>query len=103
MSYAFVQVLPGFSAEAYARVVQALGDEPYEGLIVHLAGPCAVGWRIIEVWRSEDDYVRFERNRLRDALVAVDAFSGTSPPQFEWLELAHIVVGEPDEIHKLSL
>src|SRR5690606_38635536 len=70
MTYAYVQVLPGFSAERYEQVVRTLGPGPYEGLLAHLAGPCADGGRIIQVWRDADDYARLERSRLGDALAA---------------------------------
>ncbi|HEY8340512.1 MAG TPA: hypothetical protein VIK95_11610 [Egibacteraceae bacterium] len=102
MTYAYVQVLPGFSAERYEQVVRALGPGPYEGLLAHLAGPCADGWRIIQVWRDADDYARFERSRLWDALAETGAMSGSQPPQFEWLSLSHVVVGGPAEIDDLA-
>jgi hypothetical protein len=95
MTYAFVQVLPDLTPERYARVVAALGDGPFEGLVVHLAGPCEAGWRIIQVWRSAQDYSRFARAALWPALGSSGALAGASPPLFEWLEVAHVVVGEP--------
>lgn len=92
--YAFVQVLPGFGAPDYGRVVSALGTCTFPGLLVHLAGPCEDGWRIIQVWESEDAYARFEREHLWQALSDSEAMAaGTAPPLFEWLEVQHVIAG----------
>jgi hypothetical protein len=91
--YAFVQILPGFSADAYARVRRELGDEPFDGLVVHLAGPCEGGWRVIQVWRTADDYARYERGRLWAALNRAGVLSGSSAPVLERLDITHVLIG----------
>jgi hypothetical protein len=92
--FGFVQVLPGFSAQAYGRVIEALGREPLAGLVVHLAGPCAEGWRIVQVWRSADDHARFERERLMPALAETGAFGAvTRAPLVEPVEVSHVLLG----------
>ena len=82
--FAYVQVIPGFSAEAYAAVAGQLGERAWPGLVVHLAGPCAEGWRIIQVWESEAAFHAFARQRLQAALAQSSAMSRASgPPVFE--------------------
>jgi hypothetical protein len=93
-AFAFVQVLPGFSAEAYRRVLDAVGPEPLDGLIAHLAGPCPDGWRIIQVWRSAGHHARFERDRLWPALAEVGALAAVSAaPLVERLDVSHVLLG----------
>jgi hypothetical protein len=93
-AFAFVQVLPGFTAAAYERVLAALGPAPPDGLVAHLAGPCPDGWRIIEVWRSAGQHARFERERLWPALTAAGALAAVSAaPLVERLDLSHILLG----------
>jgi hypothetical protein len=92
--FAFVQVLPGFTAEAYDRVLAALGPAPLPGLVAHLAGPCPDGWRIIQVWHGAGDHARFERDRLWPALATAGAFAAVSAaPVVERLDLSHILIG----------
>jgi hypothetical protein len=94
-AFAFVQVLPGFSAEAYGRVRDALGPQPPDGLVVHLAGPCPDGWRIVEVWRSAQEHARFERDRLWPALADAGALAEvTAGPMVEPLQVSHVLLGD---------
>ena len=56
---------PEGSQEMYEQVRAELGlDEPAGG-IFHLAGPSPNGgWRVLEVWESEEDARRFLEERL---------------------------------------
>jgi hypothetical protein len=75
---------PDVSQEIYDKVRAHLGLEGKPaGGILHVAGPSPNGgWRVIEVWESEEDARRFVEERLRPALQAV-GFSGRPPqPQF---------------------
>ena len=76
--YAYCQEMPSATKEMATRVEAEVGDAPVAGLIAHVAGPTAVGWRIIDVWESEEDYHRFETERLHPALKI--ATSGQTPP-----------------------
>jgi hypothetical protein len=100
MSYAFVQLFPDYPPETYWRVVEELGDKPFEGLLAHLAGPYEGGWRILQVWRSVEDYARFERGSLLDALIAANAMQGASPPRIEWLDFDHVIVAGPADVRE---
>jgi hypothetical protein len=52
--YAWCQDMPGVSAEDYAELMANLGGAEKEaaGLAVHVAGPVAGGFRIVNVWES---------------------------------------------------
>ncbi len=76
--YAYCQEMPGVNEEMATKVDKEVGDAPVAGLIAHVAGPTAVGWRIIDVWESEVDYQRFVTDRLNPALQI--ATRGQTPP-----------------------
>jgi hypothetical protein len=68
---------PEGSQEGYDAVREKLGLEKPAGGIFHVAGPSPNGgWRVIEVWESEEDAKRFVKERLLPAFEAV----GTAPP-----------------------
>jgi hypothetical protein len=77
MAVAMIVDNPEGSQEAYERIRALLGVEQPAGGICHLAGPAPDGgWRVIEVWESEEDAQRFAKERLAPAAEAV----GTPPP-----------------------
>jgi hypothetical protein len=66
---------PEGSQEVYEKVREHLGlqDKPAGG-IFHAAGPGPNGgWRVIEVWESQEDADRFFKERLGPAFEAVGA------------------------------
>src|SRR6478609_6113867 len=64
MTYAFTQDVP-IDAAFYARVVELLGPERPEGLIIHLAIERPEGGlRYVDVWESEEHCERFTEDRL---------------------------------------
>jgi len=70
------------SQEIYDKVRAQLGLEAPAGGIFHVAGPSPNGgWRVIEVWESEEDAKRFFNERLKPAFEAVGV-SGPPQPQF---------------------
>jgi len=57
------------SRETYERIRRRLGSRKPAGGIFHIAGPGPNGgWRVIEVWESEEDAERFFRERYVPAL-----------------------------------
>lgn len=74
---------PEGSQELYDKLRKRLGLEAPAGGILHVAGPSPNGgWRVIEVWESEEDARRFLGERFGPALEAV-GFAGQRPqPQF---------------------
>ena len=75
---------PEGSQEIYDRVREQLGLEGTPaGGILHVAGPSPNGgWRVIEVWESEEDARRFFTERLFPAFEAVGAGAPQAQPQF---------------------
>jgi hypothetical protein len=71
--------MPGVTEETATKVEKEIGDAPIAGLVAHVSGPSADGWRIIDVWESEEDYQRFVVERLNPALQI--ATRGTPPPR----------------------
>lgn len=61
----------GVSQENYDSVLAKLGEEPPEGCLYHIAGPVEGGWRVIEIWDSEEAQRRFQKERLNPAFEAV--------------------------------
>jgi len=91
--YAFVEDIAA-SWERYSQLADALAGSPPPGLILHVAGPTDEGFRIIAVWESEEDWIRFLADRLgRDALEGLSY----APPVVRSLRPAHIVIGAKEE------
>jgi hypothetical protein len=68
------------SREIYERVRDVLGLEKPAGGIVHVAGPSPTGgWRVIEVFESNEDAQRFVE-RLKPAFEAVGGPSPAAAP-----------------------
>jgi hypothetical protein len=73
---------PHGSEEIYERIRELIGLERPAGGTCHLAGPRPEGgWRVIEVFDSEDDARRFIQERVLPAAEAVGA-EPPPPPQF---------------------
>ena len=76
--YAYCLDMPGVTEEMNARVTAGVGDEAIPGLIAHVSGPSENGWRIIDIWESEEAWRQFEKARLGPALAK--ATNGMPPP-----------------------
>ena len=83
MAVAMMVDNPNGSQEIYERVRELIGLERPAGGIFHVAGPSPNGgWRVIEVWESEEDAKRFLQERFKPALEAVGAPGPPPQPQF---------------------
>lgn len=65
--------VPTMTAQQYDVVAERLGwatvdVTPPDGLVMHVAGPTAGGWRIVDVWRDEAAFRRFASNAVAPAL-----------------------------------
>lgn len=89
MVFAVVQDVPA-TWERYRRYAEAV-ERPPAGLIVHAAGPTDEGYRIIELWETEDAWRRFA------ATVLAHAADGDEPlaarPVLRTFTTAHVVPG----------
>ena len=89
MAVAMMVDNPEGSQEIYDSVRERLGLEKPAGGIFHAAGPSPNGgWRVIEVWESEEDAKRFVTQRLLPAFEAVGA--PTPPPPEVWPVHSHM-------------
>ena len=59
---------PGGTEQQYEEVVarltdgggfNSLNDWPVSGILSHVAGPTDSGWRVVDVWESEEAFQRF--------------------------------------------
>jgi hypothetical protein len=83
--YAFTQDVP-IDAALYDRIVEGLGDQPPEGMIVHIAVERPEGGlRYLDVWESEADCDRFGEQRLHPVVHRLlrERFDGALPPEPE--------------------
>ncbi len=79
MVHAFIQDVPIDSA-MYDRILEALGDEPLAGQLLHLVVRRPEGGlRYIDVWESEEACTRAFDERVHPAVDA--AFGGRRPPE----------------------
>jgi hypothetical protein len=68
---------PNGSQEIYEQLRERIGLDKPAGGIFHVAGPSPNGgWRVIEIWESEEEAKRFLAERLGPAAEA----SGAAPP-----------------------
>ena len=89
MAYAFVEDVAA-SWEQYECFAAALAGPAPAGLILHVAGPTDEGFRIIGVWESEADWLRFRAECLDPPTL----LSRHAQPMFRALRPAHVVYGE---------
>src|SRR5712691_9013763 len=81
MAVAFLQELPGTTQEQYDQVLEAFRGKTAEGRIFHVAGPMEGGWRIVDVWESQEAVNKFFQEQLGPELQEVGLAAAT-PPQF---------------------
>lgn len=69
---------PSGSAEIYNKLRAELELTQPLGGVAHIAGPSPNGgWRVIELWHSQEEAIRFLQERFGPAWQAV---GGTGPP-----------------------
>ena len=62
--------IPGMTVEGIAGMSAALNDRMRvaPGFVIHTNGPIAGGWRVIEVWDSEDAFTRWFESTVKPTL-----------------------------------
>ena len=72
MTWAGTMDLPGMPAEAYDAVHRTLLERTrgtvIDGLLLHLARETDDGMQVTEVWRSREDFERYERDVVQPVL-----------------------------------
>jgi hypothetical protein len=97
MAIAYVQDLPNATQELYDAIVRELGGDAIApaGLIVHAAGPHGDGWRIIDIWESQEALETFDRELLGPARERVFAAMNIVPagpaPTSDIMQIHHLL------------
>lgn len=72
MAVALLIEFPGVTQQQYDKVQDTLGLKGPEtwpsGMILHVAGPTAKGWQVLDVWESREQFDRFVTERLARAV-----------------------------------
>jgi hypothetical protein len=74
----------GFTKEQYEKVVEVadLANKPQPGMIFHCAGQASGGWRVFDIWESQEAYDQFMRDRLGPAFKKSDIQGSRPNPEF---------------------
>ncbi|HSD25119.1 MAG TPA: hypothetical protein VLB79_12415 [Solirubrobacterales bacterium] len=92
MAVAMMTENPEGTQEIYERIRELIGPDRPAGGVLHLAGPApGGGWRVIEVWDSQEDGRRFFEERCVPAFEAV----GVSTPPEPQVWRVHNYIVEP--------
>ncbi len=96
MSIAMMIDNPAGSRDLYERILDNMDDDVPLGGHLHLAGPTPEGgWRVLEVFGSQEEAKQFLTERFAPALRAA-GFDGPPPtPQFWPLAVHEAVAGAP--------
>jgi hypothetical protein len=78
--------------DIHRKIIEAAGDDPIEGLIVHAAGPTDSGIRSIDIWETKEHADRFFGERLMPAMATLD-IPGGPPLSHEELDLPVVLRG----------
>jgi hypothetical protein len=87
MAVAMLLEWPGQTQEQYEQLMKlvALDAHPPEGGLFHVAGPMPGGWRVVDIWESEEAFERFAGERLKPAVEQV-GIPGMPEPEFYPIE-----------------
>ena len=80
MAVAFLIEIPGMTAEQGAAVLRELGvtnDKTVPGQLAHIEGPMEGGFRVVDVWESQEVFDAFVGSQLAPAFQRVGL---TLPP-----------------------
>lgn len=86
MAMAFLIETPGMTAEQGAAVIRELGlTSPAPGQVLHIEGPMEGGFRVVDVWESQEAFNAFVGTRLAPAFQAVGlTLPADMQPKLAW-------------------
>ena len=92
---------PGVTQEQYNRVMNLLGLDanPPKGGIFHVAGFSGGALRVIDIWESQQDFERFQKDRLA---TAVQKAGITSQPRVEFFPTHNIYAPNIEAVTRLG-
>jgi hypothetical protein len=76
--YATCVTVPS-TTETHLAIEDLITETP-DGLIAHVAGPVEGGWRIIDVWETQEQSERFRAEVLRPAIAQVAGEEALNAP-----------------------
>jgi hypothetical protein len=81
---------PGVTWEQYEQLVQDLDlSGPPEGVLIHVCGPTSDGgWRMVDVWQSQEAFERFANELL---IPRAQARGFPQPSKREYFEPFHVL------------
>ena len=80
MALAFLLEFPGATQKQFDQVAEKIGSSSPPGLLYHVEGPIAGGWRVVDVWESQEAVETFLQETL--GRVLQEAGIATPKPQF---------------------
>lgn len=86
----------GAAADAEKWAARNERDLPgAHGFVVHADGPSEIGWRLVQVWDSEEDLQRFFDENVKPYLPP----DAPNPADVQRIyQLAHVVTGVPQRV-----
>jgi hypothetical protein len=74
----------GFTKEQYDKVTDILdlATKPQPGMIFHCAGQASGGWRVFDIWESQEAHDRFMKDRLSPAFEKAGIQGPGPKPEF---------------------
>ena len=63
MAVVFIFDVPGAGQEEYDAVMEKLGPSA-PGRLYHVAGPVEEGWKVVDVWETQEAFEEFLAERL---------------------------------------
>jgi hypothetical protein len=97
MATAMLMEWDGVTEEQYDAVMDKLGldDNPPDGALFHIAGPMDGGWRVLDVWDSEEQFGRFQQERLAPVVQEVGL---PGEPNVQFYPVHNVFAPRGDEI-----
>lgn len=92
MAVMYIMEFSGVGQEQYDGTIRDLDLEnrPADGGLIHVAGPVEGGWRVVDVWESQEHFDTFLRDRLGAAL----GKNGVPAPTLTVVPV-HAMIGQP--------
>ena len=68
MAVALLLEFPGATQEQFGQVAEKVGSKSPPGLLYHVEGAIEGGWRVVDVWESQEALDTFFQEKLGQAL-----------------------------------
>ena len=80
MAVALLLEFPGATQEQFDQIAEKIGNMSPPGLLYHVEGPIEGGWRVVDVWESQEAVGKFFQETL--GYVLQEAGIAMLQPQF---------------------